>query len=141
MCSFMLHSVRGCVWGREGGKKKRVNKLSGNMLPSILCETVGQIEHVIILILLFNLLKLLQPQPQALGMRPPVSMATAPIVTPRNQSPGHIVTGPQQLRQLTSGQSTCILCQRCVWSVCRCDADISRLPCRSSRKDSHPARF
>ncbi|XP_059924852.1 transcription initiation factor TFIID subunit 4-like isoform X3 [Gadus macrocephalus] len=71
---------------------------------------------------------LLQPQPVVVGMRPPVNMATAPIVTPRTQSPGKILVGPQQLRQLTSGQSTCLLCQRCVWSVCRCDADTSVFP-------------
>jgi hypothetical protein len=82
----------------------------------------------IILYLLFNLLKLLQPQPLAVGMRPPVNMATAPMVTPRTQSPGKILVGPQQLRQLTSGRSTCLLCQRCVWSVCRCDADTSVFP-------------
>ncbi|XP_030230632.1 transcription initiation factor TFIID subunit 4 isoform X2 [Gadus morhua] len=46
---------------------------------------------------------LLQPQPLAVGMRPPVNMATAPMVTPRTQSPGKILVGPQQLRQLTSG--------------------------------------
>ncbi|XP_059924851.1 transcription initiation factor TFIID subunit 4-like isoform X2 [Gadus macrocephalus] len=46
---------------------------------------------------------LLQPQPVVVGMRPPVNMATAPIVTPRTQSPGKILVGPQQLRQLTSG--------------------------------------
>ncbi|CAL8339547.1 unnamed protein product [Lota lota] len=46
---------------------------------------------------------ILQPQPQAVGMRPQVSMATAPIVTPRNQTPGQIIVGPQQLRQLNSG--------------------------------------
>ncbi|XP_056461677.1 transcription initiation factor TFIID subunit 4-like isoform X3 [Gadus chalcogrammus] len=71
---------------------------------------------------------LLQPQPLAVGMRPPVNMATAPMVTPRTQSPGKILVGPQQLRQLTSGRSTCLLCQRCVWSVCRCDADTSVFP-------------
>ena len=94
-------------------------------------NTVGMLVErscQIIVLLLFNLLKLLQPQPQAVGMRPQVSMATAPIVTPRNQSPGHITVGPHQLRQLTSGQSTCILCQRRVWSVCQCDSDISVCP-------------
>ncbi|KAK0150443.1 Transcription initiation factor TFIID subunit 4 [Merluccius polli] len=46
---------------------------------------------------------LLQAQPQAAVMRPQVTMATTPVVTPRNQTPGQIILGPQQLRQLNTG--------------------------------------
>ncbi|KAJ3581328.1 hypothetical protein NHX12_016769, partial [Muraenolepis orangiensis] len=46
---------------------------------------------------------LLQAQPQTVVMRPQVTMATSPAVAPRNQSPGQIILGPQQLRQLTKG--------------------------------------
>ncbi|KAJ3581299.1 hypothetical protein NHX12_016797, partial [Muraenolepis orangiensis] len=42
-------------------------------------------------------------QPQTVVMRPQVTMATSPAVAPRNQSPGQIILGPQQLRQLTKG--------------------------------------
>lgn len=47
-----------------------------------------------------------QAQPQVAVMRPQVTMATSPVVTPRNQTPGQIILGPQQLRQLNSGPTS-----------------------------------